>query len=212
MAGVTVTGSLRTRGEAWDWFQGSSGDNTYGFSGNILRASFAQSRESWDWNAEFAVPFLLGLPENPIAPGAQGGLGFGANYWTANNRNRNTAMIFPKQLYVRFTSFGGNRNHALKLGRFEFNDGAEATPKSAALATVKNTRINQRLVGAFAFTHVGRSFDGLHYSHTKPYGNFTFVGGVPTRGVFQVDGWGWNQAAFGYASFTRPWGKGKHSA
>jgi hypothetical protein len=26
---------------------------------------------------------------------------------------------------------------------------------------------------------------------------------VPTRGVFQVDGWGWNDVAFGYGSMTR---------
>jgi hypothetical protein len=30
--------------------------------------------------------------------------------------------------------------------------------------------------------------------------------------VFQTDGWGWNQTAFGYASFTKPWGKRAHSA
>ena len=35
---------------------------------------------------------------------------------------------------------------------------------------------------------------------------------MPTRGVIQTDGWGWNQTAFGYASFTRPWGKAKHAA
>src|SRR2546422_5028224 len=35
-------------------------------SGNLLRFGFSQNRETWDWNAEFAVPFLLGLPANPI--------------------------------------------------------------------------------------------------------------------------------------------------
>ena len=35
---------------------------------------------------------------------------------------------------------------------------------------------------------------------------------LPTRGVFQTDGWGWNRAAFGYGAITHEWGKGKHAA
>ena len=209
---VVFNASIRSRVEAWDWFTPDSGEKTYGYSGNLLRFGFSQNRESWDWNAEFAAPFLLGLPTNPIGPGTQGALGLGANYLTANDRNQNTAMIFPKQIYLRFTQFGGSKSHQLKIGRFEFLDGSEATPRNAALATVKAGRVNQRLLGNFGWAHVGRSFDGLHYSYTKPWGQFTFVGAVPTRGVFQVDGWGWNKSAFGYASLTRPWGSGGHSA
>ena len=209
---INFSGSIRTRGEAWDWFQAASGDNQYGFSGNIARFSFSQSRETWDWNAEFAAPFLLGLPDNASAPGVQGGLGLGSNYFAASGRSQNAAMIFPKQLYVRFTSVGGSKAHMLKLGRFEFNDGTEVVSKNATLTAVKATRIQQRILGGFGWTHAGRSFDGLHYSFTKAAGNFTFVGAVPTRGVFQVDGWGWNKTSFGYAAFTRPWGAGKHVA
>ena len=103
MGGVTVTGSLRSRLYGWDWFQPTSGDNSYAYSGNLLRVGFSQSREKWDWNAEFAVPFLLGLPANPTGTGPQqGALGFGSNYLTANDGNQNTAMLFPKQLYIRF--------------------------------------------------------------------------------------------------------------
>jgi hypothetical protein len=212
IGGITFFGSFRSRVEAWDWFQPDSGDNHYPFSGNILRLGFSQSRETWDWNAEFAVPFLLGLPANPLGPGAQGALGMGANYLTANNRSTNAAMLFPKQLYVRITQFGGSKAHALKLGRFEFSDGSELTPKNASLAAIKRDRINQRLIGSFGFSHIGRSFDGLQYSYNKPSGNFTFVGALPTRGVFQVDGWGWNQTAFGYASYTKPWNKKRYAS
>ena len=58
---VTVTGSLRSRVYFWDWFQPTAGNNNYAYSGNLLRIGFSQSRDTWDWNAEFAVPFLLGL-------------------------------------------------------------------------------------------------------------------------------------------------------
>jgi len=59
---------------------------------------------------------------------------------------------------------------------------------------------------------VGRSFDGVHYTYDKPGSDFTFIAATPTRGVFQTDGWGWNRAAFGYASFTHDWGQGNHAA
>jgi hypothetical protein len=91
-------------------------------------------------------------------------------------------------------------------------DGGELIPKNASLAAIKRDRVNQRLIGPFGWSHVGRSFDGLQYSFTKASGNFTFVGAVPTRGAFQTDGWGWDKAAFGYSSYTRPWGHGKHAA
>jgi hypothetical protein len=47
-----------------------------------------------------------------------------------------------------------------------------------------------------------RSFDGFHYVFNKPRINYTLVGAFPTRGVFQVDGWGWQHVAFAYGSAT----------
>jgi hypothetical protein len=178
-----------------------------------LRLGFSRNRDTWDWNAEFAVPFLLGLPANAIGTGAQqGALGLGSNYFTANDGRQNSAMIFPKQLYVRFDGFGQDKRHKLRIGRFEFLDGSEVAPKNATLATLKRDRVNQRLIGAFGWSDVGRSFDGVHYSYATPTDNFTFVGAVPTRGVFQVDGWGWNKVGFGYGSYTHEWGQGRHTA
>lgn len=212
IGGLTFSGSLRSRAEVFDWFEPSSGDNEYGYSGNVLRFGFSKKLEKWDWNAEFEAPFILGLPANPVAPGTQGVLGLGGNYFVANGRSQNAAMLFPKQVYARFTQFGSSKASMLKVGRFEFLDGSETAPKNATLATLKANRVNQRLIGAFGWSDVGRSFDGLQYSYSKPGGTFTFVGAVPTRGVFQVDGWGWNKAAFGYTSYAKPWGKGAHSA
>jgi len=210
--GITISGSLRSRIEGWDWFQPSSGDNSYAYSGNLFRLSLAQRKETWDWNAEFGVPFILGLPANPVAPAPQAALGFGANYLTSNDRNQNTAMIFPKQLYIRITQFGGSKAHMLKLGRFEFLDGSESAPANATLANLKANRINQRLIGAFQWTDIGRSFDGVQYTYSKKAGTLAFVGAMPTRGVFQTDGWGWNNVGFGYSSLTKPWGSGAHKA
>lgn len=209
---VEVSGSLRLRLYGWDWFQAKTGDNSYLYSGNLLRINFAQKFEKWDWDAEFSVPFLLGLPSNATVAAPQGGLGLGSNYYTSNHNDSYTAMIFPKQLFVRLHNVGP-KGSFLKLGRFEFFDGLEITPKNQTLATVKRDHASQRLISNFGFTDAQRSFDGVHYSVAlSPKDNFTFVSAVPDRGVFQVDGWGWNRVGFGYASYTHEWGHGRHSA
>ena len=91
---VVVTGTLRARAYAWDWFQPATGDNTYGYSGNLLRVNFAEKRKGWDWDAEIAAPFLLGLPSNATAPAPQGALGLGSNYYTSNGNSQYTGMVF----------------------------------------------------------------------------------------------------------------------
>jgi hypothetical protein len=132
---VTMTGTLRSRLYTWDWFQPASGNHQYAYSGNLLRLGLSQKRNTWDWNVEFAVPFLLGLPADSIGTGPQqGALGLGANYLTANGGSPNAAMAFPKQLYIRLDGLGGDKRHSLQLGRFEFLDGAEVAPKNGTLA------------------------------------------------------------------------------
>ena len=77
---VTVTGTLRPRVYAWDWFQPASGNNEYQYSGNLLRLNFSENRRKWQWDAELAVPFLLGLPAGSTGTGPQqGALGLGSN-------------------------------------------------------------------------------------------------------------------------------------
>jgi len=186
---VTVSGSLRTRVESWDWFQGGA-NNGYTFPGSLFRFSLARTVKSYDWQLELAVPFLLGLPDDAIAPGAQGQLGFGATYFAANQRNTNSAMLFVKQGFIRFKELGGVAGQTLKFGRTEFIDGTEVAPRNPTLAALKRDRIAHRLIGNFGFSDVGRSFDAAQYSLNRSQLNLTLFGGRPTRGVFQVDGWG----------------------
>jgi alginate export protein len=210
---VIVTGTLRSRAYAWDWFQPTAGNNEYQYSGNLLRVNFAEARHNWQWDAELAVPFLLGLPTGATGTGPQqGALGFGSNYASANKGKQNTAMVFPRQLYIQLDALGTEGGH-LKIGRFTFLDGSELTPKNATLAALKRDRVAQRLLGDFGFSDVGRSFDGGQYSYSPSASdNLTIIAAVPTRGVFQVDGWGWNKIGFGYAAYTHDWGKGLHAA
>ena len=198
---VTFSGSIRTRIENWDWFTASSGDHAYTYDGSTIRFGLSQMRPGLDWTAELEAPVLLNLPSNAVAPGTQGQLGQGATYYLANDKQSNAAMLFPKQVFIRW-KLPGSDFGTLQTGRFEFQDGGEVTAKDPTLNVLKRDRIQQRLLGPFGFTHVMRSFDGFHYVYNKPKINYTLIGATPTRGVFQVDGWGWMKVAFAYASAT----------
>ncbi|MBV9507070.1 MAG: hypothetical protein JO323_18920 [Acidobacteriia bacterium] len=69
------------------------------------------------------MPVLLGMPPNATNSAPQGALGLGSNYYTANHNDRNTALIFPKQLFVRFHPFSKSQN--FQVGRFTFLDGSD---------------------------------------------------------------------------------------
>jgi hypothetical protein len=205
---LTVTGTLRTRVEGWEWFEGEA-DNTYAFSGSLLRLAIGQQKKHVDWQVEFAAPILLGLPNQSVAAGAQGQMGLGAGYFIANDASRNAAMAFVKQGYVRFKNLGGNSGQSLRLGRMEFIDATEVTPKNTTLAALKRDRLAHRLIGNFGWSHVGRSLDGLQYGYNSGKNSLVLLGARPTRGVFQVDGWGELNIAVGYGAYTRQLGTPK---
>jgi hypothetical protein len=200
---VVFSGTIRTRIEGWRYFAPAQTnvENAYTFNGNNVRFGLSQALQTFDWNIEFEAPVLLNLPDNAVAAGAPGQLGHGASYYVANGKKSNAAMIFPKQVFGRW-KFDNIPGLSLRLGRFEFQDGGEVAAKDPTVAAIKRDRIQQRLLGPFVFTHVMRSFDGFHAVYNRPKVNYTLIGAVPTRGVFQVDGWGWMKVAFAYASVT----------
>jgi len=184
---LNVTINWRVRAETWDWFQPTSGDNTYAFTHSLLRVGIGQKSENFEWFAEGAQDSILGLPDNAVAPGRQGQLGLGGTYFVANGGGQNNANGFAKQAYIAFKI---PANGKLRLGRFTFLDGAEVTPKDKTLATLISSRITQRLIGDFGFSAVQRSYDGVQLGFNTGSSNFTFLGARPTRGVFQIDGMG----------------------
>ena len=202
---LTVSGSLRTRVEAWNWF-GANPDGDYTYSGSLARLGAGQTRQRLDWQAELAVPFMFGLPEQAVVPGSQGAMGMGANYYAANDNSTNPAHIFIKQAFVRFKDLAGVTGQSLAVGRMEFVDGTETAPRNATLAALKRDRIAHRLLGNFIFTHVGRSLDGVQYGLNQGRRNITAIAARPTAGVFQVDGWGELDVGVVYGAFTRQTG------
>lgn len=204
-AGVTIDGSVRLRAEAWDWFDAPPYDDEYAFGGLLLRVAASQKLTRIDWTAEAAVPALIGLPDDAIAPAPQGQLGLGAAYYAANEEE-NPVGAFIKQGFVRIKNVGSPKN-SLRIGRFEFAEGAETAPKDPTLAAIKRDRIAHRLIGTFGFSHVGRSFDGAQFTHDGPL-HATAVIARPTEGVFDVDGMGEvDDVGFVYGALTRAFGE-----
>lgn len=196
---VDVTFSWRTRAERWQWFDATSAadaDGEYGFVGSLLRLGVAGRRPGLAWTLEGAVPVLLGLPSDAVAPAPRGQLGLGAAYHAANDRERNVVQAFVKQAFVRVGAAPGARGHAARLGRFEMMEGGELAPRDPTLAALKRDRVAQRLLGPFAWTHVGRAFDGVHYTHVRPGSpagapgrEVTLAAAFPTEGAFRASAW-----------------------
>lgn len=198
-----LSASLRVRGEHWDWF-GNDAAGSYGFVGALLRVGLAQSGTAASWSVELAAPALVGLPDDAIAPAPRGQLGLGGTYYAANDQDNAPASVFIKQAYVRIGRPPARGGHALRLGRFEFADGTEMAPRNATLATLKRDHIAHRLLGTFAWSHVGRSLDGAQYSFDRPGRvNVTALGALPTRGVFDVSGMSSLNVRVGYAAATK---------
>lgn len=207
---VVVSGSLRSRAYGWDWFGGNA-NGSYTYPGSLFRIALSESKKTYDWQVEVAVPFILGLPVNAVAPNPQGQMGLGAAYFAANNGTSNASTAFIKQASIRFIDLGRIKGQSLKAGRMEFNDGTEVTPRNAVLAALKRDRISQRLLGTFGFSDVGRSFDGIQYSLNRTNLNVTFLGARPTRGVYQVNGWGELNVNVYYGALTGQLGKEKNN-
>lgn len=195
--------SLRIRGEGWNWF-GDDPAGSYGYVGATLRAGLAQAWPRVLWRLELAAPALVGLPDDAVAPAPRGQLGLGGSYYAANDNDDHPASVFVRQGFVRFGAAPSRGGHALRLGRFEFVEGAEMASRDATVSALKRDRVAHRLLGNFGWTHVGRSLDGGHYSFDLPGRlDVTAVAALPTRGVFDVDGMSSLDVRVGYGAVSK---------
>ncbi len=140
---LDVTVNWRARAEHWDWFQGPSGNSNYTFGDSLLRVAIGQKTDRIDWQVEAAQVAILGLPDNAVVAAPQGQLGLGANYYAANGNSTDNGSAFVKQAFAQLKQLGPTN---LKVGRFEFFDGAEARPADPTVATLVQTRITSRLI------------------------------------------------------------------
>ena len=199
----TIAGSLRLRGEGWDWFNAPGADPHYTYATSLLRVGATYANPYVDVMLEASQPTILGAPLNAVAAAPAGQLGLGASYRVANGDKH--ASLFLKQGYLRLKNVGGKGN-AVRLGRMEFVDGAEVAPSDSALAWIKRERVAHRLLANFAFSASQRSYDGLHLVRATPAYNVTVLAGMPTEGVFQLDGQRTlSDVRVAYSALTIPW-------
>lgn len=217
--GWDVFGALRVRGESWNWFD-ETDRGRYQLVGATARLGVERSQGRHAFRLELAAPILLGLPDDAFAtpadpasfgPGA-GQLGLGGTYRAANFDESSAIQLFPKNLYWRMLRRQLRATHALRVGRFEYDDGTETNPANATLGAMKRERIASRLLGSFAWTHVGRSYDGVHWSTKRDGRDLTLLVAAPTRGVFQADGWAPLPIGVAYGAWTVPYATASGSA
>lgn len=202
IGGVNLSGSLRVRVESHGWFDTPGFEDNYTFGAAVLRLSVGQQTEKFDWQIEGEFPLLVSLPRRASAPAPQGQLGAGASYFAASGRQDGSAIL--NQAFVRVKSLFGDPASSLRVGRFEFVEGAETAPSDATLAALKRDHVAHRLLGNFGWSHVGRSFDAVQYVRAAKSGNFTFVGGRAVEGVFQLRATKELDVDFWYGAYTRP--------
>ena len=177
------------REDAWEWFAAPPYNSTYGYYESQLRIGISQVLPHWDWQLEVQQPAILDTPNDAVAPvTAQGQLGLGGTYYASNGNNSDPASAFFKQGFVRyhFSSEAGEKN--LRIGRFEFFEGLETTPKNPTVAWLQTNRVSQRLISNFGFTVALRSFDGLDAHYGGASWDITGFTARADQGVFNMNG------------------------
>lgn len=181
LGGARVTTSVRSRGESWRWFDGGNAGD-YVFGATVPRIAIFLEHPRLAWRVEGVTPSFLGLPSDAVAAAPLGQLGLGGNYTAANNNRTSLTSVVLRQAWVEWRPAGA----ALRAGRFEFSDGAERAAKTPAMTALKATRVSQRLIGPFGFSHVGRSTDGVSVRASRGSLGALALLARPTSGVFNA--------------------------
>lgn len=184
---VSISVLDRTRIDTWQWFQAPPKSETYSYVESLVRIGVTQHIRQWDWELELSQPSVLGLPNDAVSSvAAQGQLGLGGTYYAANSNNTEPAAAFLKQAFLRYHFEGSDKT--IRLGRFEFVDGQETTPKNPAIAALQASRITDRLIGNFGFSNAQRSYDGIDGHYGRGSWDLTAMAGRVDQGVFNMNG------------------------
>ena len=183
---VSISVYDRTRVDSVQWFSATPNAEVYGYLESLVRIGVAQKRKQFDWQLELTQPSVLGLPSDAVSPvTAQGQLGLGGTYYASNNNQTENAAAALKQGFIRF--HGSKPGRTLRIGRFEFFDGQETTPKFADLLYLQTNRVAQRLIGNFGFSNAQRSFDGIDGHYNGKTWDLTAMAARADQGVFNMN-------------------------
>lgn len=190
-----VMGELRGRSESFDFFKPAlnpakgitANENSYTFGALRARLGVAMATPWVDGLVQGQYTGLYGLPEQAFAGLPVGPLGLGGAYYK-DSGSPNPGQVFLKQAYLKFKlqPMVGLPNAYFQGGRFEISDGLEYKTGDAKFDALKTTRVSQRLIGPFDFTHITRSFDGFSLAYDDPNLNVTLSATHPTQGGFNI--------------------------
>ncbi len=168
------------------WFSATPHAEQYGHVDSLLRVALQQRLKHMDWAAELSQNSELWLPDDAVSPvSAEGHLGLGGSYYASNGNNRFPAAASFKQGFARY-HFSRDTN-TVRVGRFEFLDGAETTPTDKTMLWVQTNRVAQRLIGNFGFSNGQRSLDGVDAHVTGTNWDVTAMGARAVQGVFNMN-------------------------
>jgi len=178
-----LEGSERVRGEFWSYFDtapdGPVPNSDYSFLGNRLQLGLHVTRDPFEAFVQLQDSLVWPVPEKAAGPGGQ--------YWfNSKHSDPLTSAIF-RQGWFRWRDTLAVPGLSTTLGRQLYRDGLETAAKDPTLAWLQRSRIAERLIGPFDYTHVGRSFDGGQVAWERDLLNVTAMGFVPTAGGYEID-------------------------
>lgn len=203
---VTVALYDRARIDTWQWFEAPPASETYAYLQNLLRISVLQKRDHWDWQLELAQPSIFHLPKDAVLPAPKGQLGLGGTYYFTDGGTTDPAAAFLKQGFVRYRFAGEDRS--FRLGRIEFNEGLETTPKNKSVAWLQAYRVAARLIGNFGFSNAQRSLDGVDLRFSVCDYHVIVLAARADQGVFNMNGNPEVNVDIQYGAVTRPFANG----
>lgn len=185
---VTLSVSERVRGELVDWFApdeavrrglARGGAERYAFFASRLRGGLRLLYAPFELVVDVQDTRLAGLPGDAVVGPLT--LGPGASYvQSSHDTTQGETVLKQAHLTVRTAGLTAT------FGRFEYRDGLETLPADGTLSAVKRSRIAERLVGSFDFTHVTRSVNGARVAYDRPEWNVTAFAARPTAGGFEI--------------------------
>lgn len=191
-----VQGELRGRWEGTDFFKpelnptkGVIGNqNAYSFGALRARLGVAMNTPYIDGMVQGQYTGLYALPNAAFGGPSVGPLFLGGAYYK-DSGSTNPGQVFIKQGYLKLKlqPMFNVPNSYLQGGRFEISEGLEYKTGDAKFDGLKTTRVSQRLLGPFDFTHITRSFDGFSLSYDDPAMNVTLHASHPTQGGFNIN-------------------------
>ncbi len=180
---VRLEVSDRMRYERFAWFEtaptSATRDYDYGFFANRLQLGLRVTGEPLEFFVQYQHSLVTSLPDHGPGPG-------GAYYTNSPDKNQEKGIL--RNIWLRWKNPFGAQGLSLTAGRQIFRDGLEAPATDPTLLWLQKSRISERLIGPFDYTHVGRSFDGGQVAFDNAAMNVTGFAFTPTWGGYEING------------------------